>query len=425
MKVQVEELSTVEKKLSIEVEAARVSEELSRAYSELSRRVRVPGFRPGKVPRHVLEQRFRPQVEEDVLQRIVQLAMLEAVQAHDVDVVGNPQISGARLQKGEPLAFEAVVEVKPKIEVKDYEGLPFTPVNTTVEDKDVEERIEQLRQSLARLEPLEGRDVAQAGDFATVDYEATVDGQPFSGSKAENTTVELAPGEIVNSQVAALEGVKVGESKKITYVFPQDYQVEQVKGKAADFVFHLKALKRKVVPALDDELARQVEKGQTLEEMRAKVRGELERDKRAFARTEERRTLLAALLERNSFAIPRALVDRRVESYVTDQLRRLERMGLDIRQLPIDLEHMRMEVRPQSELDVKRALVLEALARQLNVQVSEEEVDKRVELLASEAGQPVDAIRQFFSRPEDRRRLSLGLQEEKTIEFLKARAKYS
>ncbi|HLM46418.1 MAG TPA: trigger factor [Myxococcaceae bacterium] len=426
MKVQVEELSPIEKKLSIEVENARVAEELTRAYTALSKQVKLPGFRQGKVPRRILEQRFREQVEDEVIQRVVQNAWLEAVREHKVEAVAPPQVTNnSGLKADGPFSFEARVEVKPKVEAKDYQGLPLTRTDTNVADSDVDARLEELRQSMARLEPVEGRDVAQAGDFATVDYVATVEGTDFPGSKADGVTVELAPGELVESNVAALEGSKVGDVKELDYAFPADYRVEQVKGKTARFKFTVKGLKKKVVPELNDDFAKETNEAQSLEELRTKIRTDLEQGKRSKAQNDERAAILTALIERNAFDVPKSMVERTIDNMLEGQLRNMARMGMDPRRLNLDFARLREDLRERATQEVKGALLIEAIAQKENIQASDADVDKKLEELAAEAKQPIDVVRKYFKGAEERQGLSLRLREEKTIEFLKGQAKYS
>jgi len=426
MKVQVEELSPIEKKLSIEVDNARVAEELTRAYTALSKQVKLPGFRQGKVPRRILEQRFREQVEDEVIQRVVQNAWLEAVREHKVEAVAPPQVTNnSGLKADGPFSFEARVEVKPKVEAKDYQGLPLTRTDTNVADSEVDARLEELRQSMARLEPVEGRDVAQAGDFATVDYEATVEGTDFPGSKADGVTVELAPGELVESNVAALEGSKVGDVKELDYAFPADYRVEQVKGKTARFKFTVKGLKKKVVPELNDDFAKETNEAQSLGELRTKIRTDLEQGKRTKAQNDERAAILTALIERNAFDVPKSMVERTIDNMLEGQLRNMARMGMDPRRLNLDFARLREDMRERATQEVKGALLIEAIAQKENIQASDADVDKKLEELAAEAKQPIDVVRKYFKGPEERQGLSLRLREEKTIEFLKGQAKYS
>jgi trigger factor len=311
------------------------------------------------------------------------------------------------------------------VEAKDYQGLPLTRPESKVEDKEVDDRLTQLRESMARLEAVEGRDTAQMGDYATVDYVATVDGKEFPGSKADGVTVELAPGELVESNVAALEGAKVGDVKEVDYTFPADYRVEDVKGKTARFKFTLKGLKKKLVPELNDEFAKESGEAQTLEELRGKVRADLETARRNKAQNEERDAVLKALIERNTFEVPRSMVERTIDNMLENRLRAMARMGMDPRQLNLDFARLREDLREEATREVKGALLIEAIAQKENIQASDADLDKKIEELAAEAKQDVAVVRKYFKGPEERQGLSLRLREEKTIEFLKGQAKYS
>lgn len=424
MKVRVEELSPVERKLSIEVEPAVVSQELDRAYQALSRQVKIAGFRPGKVPRRILEQRFKEQVEDDVIQRVVERAYFDAIREHHVDAVAAPRVTPERLKPDQPFNFEARVEVKPKIEAKDYRGLPLNKSAVAVEDEKVNEQLEQMRASLSRLEPVEGRDVGAKGDFATIDFTATIDGKEFPGSKAENITVEIAPGELVESNVAALEGVKVGEEKELDYTFPPEYRVEEVRGKPARFKLHLKALKTKVTPPLNDDFAKEVG-APSLEELKAKVRRDIERALARKASDDERQALVRELIARNPFEVPKAMIERALDGMLEGAFRAMARGGMDPRRLGLDLDRLRDEMRPRAETEVKGALLLEAIASAEGVQASEEAVEKKLEELSQESGTPLSTVRKHFKDPSERRGLEHRIREEKTIEFLKAQASYS
>lgn len=425
MKVDVEELSPIERKLKIEVEPEKVREELDRAYLQLSRQVKVPGFRPGHVPRRILEQRYREHVEDDVVQKVVQRAYFAALDEKKIEAVGQPTIQNPRLKADAPYAFEAKVEVKPKLEPKDYRELPLKKVEQGVDEAKVTERIEAMRNRMGRLEPVEGRDVAQAGDYATLDYEGTVDGKEFAGSKAENITVEVAPGELVEGKIPALEGVKVGEAKEIDYTFPADYPVEEIQGKSAHFKLSLKGLKRQVTPELNDEFAKEVGGGETLEELKGKVRQELEEAAKLETEREEREQMINALLEKNPFDAPQAMIARAVDIMLEGALRQFARSGIDPRQLNLDFERLRGEMRPRAETEVKGTLLFEAIADKENISPSDEEVDQRIAKLAEQYEQPLHQVKKQFRSPDQREGLRLRLREEKTVEFLKAHAKYS
>ncbi|MFP2929716.1 trigger factor [Pyxidicoccus sp. 3LG] len=425
MKVQVEELSPIEKKLSIEVENARVAEELNRAYSRLGQQVRLPGFRQGKVPRRILEQRFRDQVEDEVIQRVVQTAYMEAIREHNVDVVSNPQVTNSGIKADAPFTFEARVEVKPKVEAKDYQELPLAKSETAVTDEQLNEQLERMRQSMGRLEPVTDRDTAASGDNVTADFEATVDGQPFPGSKGEGVGFQVQPGELIEGKAAALEGVKVGESKDIDYVFSQDYRVEEVRGKTGRFHITVKSLQKEIVPELNDDFAKSSGVAQSMDELRTKLRTDMEKARKSQVEGEEREALMKAVIERNPFEVPRAMVERAMDSMLRGALQQLQRQGVDPSRLNLDFSRLREEMREKALQEVKGTLLFEAIAQKEGIQASDADVDARIEQLATEAGQPVAVVKKYFKGPDERLGLALRLREEKTIEFLRSRAKYS
>ncbi len=425
MKVQVEEISPIERKLSIEVESAKVADELSRAYTALSRQVKVAGFRPGKVPRRILEQRFREQVEGDVIQRVVERAYLDAIREHKVEAVSNPMVTNQGLKADQPFKFEARVEVKPKLEPKDYAGLTLKKASVQVDDAKVAEQLASLQKNMTRLEPVKDRDVVKAGDFALIDFTATADGKDFPGSKNENVTVEVAPGELINSQIAALEGVKVGDTKELDYAFPADYRVEEVKGKTAQFKIHVKSLKETIVPELNDELAKEVQGGNTLDELKAKIRADLERAQKQKVDQEQREELIKQLVAKNAFEVPKAMVDRAIQMMLEGALRQMARSGVDVQQLGLDFDKLAEEMRPRALSEVQGTLLFEAIAEKEKIEASDADVEKKIEALAEELGQPAHKIQKHFKNADERRGLALRLREEKTVEFLKASATYS
>lgn len=425
MKVNVETLSPIERKLSIEVEPTQVTQELDRAYSMLNRQVKVPGFRPGKVPRRILEQRFKDQVEDDVIQRVVERAYLDAIREHKVEAVASPQVTNKGLKPNEPFAFEARVQVKPKLEPTDYAGVALKKTEVKVDDAQVMEQVERLRQANARLEPVTDRETAEKGDFAQIDYDASSDGKEFPGNKAENISVEVSPGELFKGNIEAIAGMKVGETRTIPYTFPQDYPQDEVKGKAAEFKITLKGLKKKVVPELNDDFAKEVQGGQTLDELKGNIRRDLERAQKSKAQQEERDALIKALLEKNKFDVPKAMVDRAIDFMLRGALRSMMQSGVDPSMLNLDFNRLREDMREKADQEVRGTLLFEAIADKENIQVSDEEMEKKLEQIAEEDQIALSQVQKRFRSPEDREGLKLRLREEKTIEFLKSRATYS
>jgi len=427
MKVHVEAVSPVEKKLLIEVEADRVAQELERAYRGLARNVRIPGFRQGKVPRRILEARYRDQVEQDVVQHLVEHTWREAVEAHDLFPVAQPVVSPDKLEPGRSFRYEARVEVKPEVEVKDYKGLAYERVEPKVTDEMVRDELARIQDSLAQLEPIEDRDVAQKGDYAIVDHEGFLDGTPIEGGKGEDVTVKVEEGSLLEGSAPMLEGRRVGEVVEATVEFPPDYRDENVRGKTATFRLTLKSLKKRTVPPLDDELARDLGgEAKTLAELEAKIREGLEAAEKQRADRENRERLLAALVERNPVEVPPALVERGIDLMVAGAAERFARQGLDIRRMGLDFRKIREDLREKATQEVKAALLLEAIARQEGIEVTDEDLAAHYAEVAAELKMPEAKVRAHFEKdPGELESLRNRLREEKTVALLQREAKVS
>ena len=243
MKVQVEDVSSIEKRLSIEVESTLVEKELTAAYTNLSRQVKVPGFRPGKIPRRILEQKFRVEVEADVVKRVQLLGFIDALKETNVAAVGDPSFSGGKIEAQKPFAYSARVEVKPVVTARDYKGLELPKFDSVVADERVAEQIERMLSQRTEVVPVEGREVVQKGDLVVIDFDATRNGAAFPGNTGRDVTVEVMDGELIEGNLPALEGAKLGGTQELDYTFPADYRVEEIKGQVAHFVVTVKAIK--------------------------------------------------------------------------------------------------------------------------------------------------------------------------------------
>lgn len=424
MKVQVEELSPIEKKLSIEVEAKIVADELKNAYQTLSRQVKIAGFRPGHIPRHILEQRFKSEVEDDVARRVMVKAYLDAIQKHQVEAVSDPHLSNGKLSTQEPYAFTARVEVKPKIQPKDYQGLKLKKRDTGVADEEVLERITQLRERQAELAAIAPRPLKQ-GDYAVIDFTALCDGKEFPGSKAQGVTVEVAAGELIEGNIPQLEGASPGETRELDYTFPGDYRVEEVKGKTARFTVKVNELKERQVPALDDAFVEKLGMGaHTVDELKARVRKDLERAKKSKSAFDSRDELFKALIEKNPFELPKAMLERGIDMLFEGAMRSIMRAGVDPRQMGMDVPALRNEMKPRAEVEVRGQLILEAIAKQENVAVTDEDLEKKLEELAEESGSPLSTVRKEFKKAEAKEGLEHRIREEKTIALIQASAQF-
>jgi trigger factor len=293
-----------------------------------------------------------------------------------------------------------------------------------VSDEKVAEQLERLRTSRTTLSPVADRELVEKGDMVKVDFEGTIDGQPYPGNTGKDVTFEVTDGLLTEGNVAALEGAKVGAPKDIDFTFPADYQVEQVKGKAARFVVTPKAIQKKEVPALDDALA--VALGlASLEELKTRLRTDLERAKKREVETQEREDVFKKLAEKNDITVPNALVQRGVDMMLDSALGSMARSGMDLRSLNLDWEKLRDDLRPRAEGEVRGQLLLEAIADTENIQATDEDVEQRLVTLAEEAGAPAASVRKQYAQEEARSNLRARVRDEKVLSFLKANATYA
>jgi trigger factor len=427
MKINVETTSPVERKLSIEVDPDRIALELDKAYSSLSRRVKLKGFRPGHVPRAVLERNFRAEVEGDVVEKLVSSTFVEAALAEGVDAVAPPQVSvDGKLEPGSPFRFTAKVEVKPALQPKDYKGLTVTRTAPVVTDATVEAELEKVREARSQLVPIEGREVAEEGDYAVIDHLGTIDGKPFDGSDAQDVNVRAAAGKIEEGCIPALVGQRLGAVVEIEEPFPEDHRNEQLRGKLARMKVTLKGLRAKQAPPLDDALAGLVgiEGVTTLDGLRARIRADLEKREKRKAEVELKDALIKAALAKNDFEVPPSLVERAIDTMLEGTLERFARMGVDVRQLDLDVARLRGDLREQALLQVRGGLLLEAIADLEKVAVTEEDLQAEVAKAAEEMGVPLQKVQQQLRGKEARAALSSRVREEKALSLLAQSATY-
>ncbi len=426
MKIQVETISPVEKKVTIEVDPQLVTQELARAYASLGRRVKLRGFRPGKAPRKVLERNFKEQIESEVLERLVGQTFGEAVRQESIAAVAPPHVQVAEpgLGEGQPLKYTARVEVKPKLEPKDYKELEVTRRLAEVTDQMVSEELTRLQDAMAQLVPVEGRFEAQRGDYAVIDHQGTLGGQPFEGGNAEGVTVQVAPGEILEGFAPQLEGKRLGETVELDQAFPVDHPNELLRNKVAHLVVTLKGLKFRQAPTLDDEFAKDLglQDVQTLENLKTRIRNDLEKREKRRSEAELRNGLIKAALAKNDFEVPPALVERAIDAMLQGAADRFARQGVDIRQLNLDVARMRADLREQALLQVKGALLLEAIADAEKFEVSEAEIEAEAARIAEEIGAPLAKVRQQISGNDARAALSNRIREDKALAFLSSQA---
>ena len=421
MKINVETTSPIERKLTIEVPPDRVHRELEKAYVQLGRRVKLRGFRPGHVPRGVLVRNFRAEVEREVVEKLVSSTFVEAAKAEGVEAVAPPNVSlDGALAEGQAFKYSATVEVKPVVTPKDYRGLSVTRRVPAVGDAEVDAELAKLQESYAKLVPVEGRDAAAEGDYALIDHEGTIDGLPFEGGRAEGVTVRAAQGKVEEGFLPVLVGKKIGETAGFEEPFAADHRNEQLRGKVAHMKVVLKGLKVKQLAALDDDLARAVgiEGIETLDQLRARIRADLGKREAKKAESELKDALIKAALEKNEFEVPPSMVERAIDQMLEGTVERFARMGVDVRQLDLDVARLRGDLREQALLQVRGSLLLEAVAAAEKVEVTDEDLQAELARVADELGVPVQKAQQQMRGKEARAALENRVREDKALALL-------
>jgi trigger factor len=421
MNVTVETLSPVERKLTIEVEPERVAQELDRAYAALGRRVKLRGFRPGHVPRGVLERNFRSDVEGEVAEKVVAAAFAEAARERSLQPVAPPHVSiEAGVVPGAAFRFSAKVEVKPAVVARDYTGLPVARGPVAVADAAVDEELAKIQDRFAQLVPVEGREVAEEGDWAVIDHEGTIDGQPFEGGRAEGVSVRVGEGKTEEGFLPRLRGARVGETVEFDEAFPDDHRSATLRGKTTRMKVTLRGLRSRQLPAIDDALAAQlgIEGLATLEALRARIRSDLEKREARKVEAEFKDALIKAALERNDFEVPPSMVERAIDGMIEGTAERFARMGVDLRQLELDVARLRADLREQALLQVRGALLLEAVAAAEAIEVSDEELSAEMAKVAEEMGVPLATVQREMRGKEARAALQIRVREEKALAVL-------
>jgi trigger factor len=422
-KFSVEEVSPTERRVRFEVPTEKVGEELDTAYRLLSQKVKVPGFRPGRVPRRILEARFKDQVEGEVIHQLVQQSFAEAAPNIQGLVARGPlRVTNDGLKPGEPFRYQAHVEVMPKLDPQGYQGLEIKRRKVEVTEERIDTEIEKLRAAMAELIAVEGRASAEEGDFAVVDYQGTIGGKPFAGGKGENANMEIVPGDFSEGKLIALRGVAIGGTCEIDHTFPKNHRLAELAGKTAHLKITLKALKQRKLPALDDELAKQMGAGLSLKDLKEKLRSQIVEHETDQVEREVREQIVGQLIKNNSFDVPPSLVESALDRMIESTLERFVRQGLDPRRMNLDLERMRESLREQALTEVKGALLLTAIADKEKIQASEADVDKKVKEIAQRLKTPEAKVKAQLAGDREKA-FTHRLREERTLAFLESKAK--
>lgn len=409
--------------LTVEVESERFLQALDKAFKKVAPNVIVPGFRKGKVPRAIFEKRFGVEsLYQDAIDILLPEAYMEAVKEADITPVDQPEINIEQIGKGEPFKFTATVDVKPEVELGEYKGIEVQDQEVKVTAEDVEEELKRMQERHAELVVLEEGEAAQEGDTAIIDFEGFKDGEAFEGGKGENYSLVLGSNTFIPGFEDQVIGMKKGEEKEINVTFPEDYHSEELAGQPAVFKVKVNDIKRKVLPELDDEFAKDVSEFETLEELKKDIEETLLKRREEEKQRYVENTVVEKAAEAAQVDIPQGMIRTEVDNMLRDFELRIRQQGLTL-----DLyyqftgqneEALREQMRPDAEKRVRNFLVLEAIAKAENLTVSDEEFEEELKKLAELYQRPVDELRDIFTVNGYLEDLRTDLLTRKSVQFL-------
>lgn len=424
MKSEIVDVNETRRDLTVEVPSTVVDEAIGHAAAKIGRAARIPGFRPGKVPATVVRQRFKGQVMQDVAEQLVAKAVGDALTERGVEPIETPDIKDLVLEEGKPLTFKASFDVMPSFDPGDLTTVEATQPAATVADEVVNQSLERLRERAARFEAVETGAV-EAGHTVVVSLErqgTDKDSKKGEPDKHDQVSIELGAPSNPPGFDAEMIGMTPGTTKSFTITYPADYTIAELAGGTVDYTVTLKEIKKRVVPPLDDELAKDLGEFDSLDALRARVREDLEHEAMHAAERQLRQDLLKQLAARVPFTVPATLVDREIDRRLEDFARRLMDQRIDPRQANIDWNAFREGQREPATEAVASAIVLDEIARRENVAVTEADLDAELQRYAEQTGHTVPSIRARLQKDGELGRLAAGLRREKAVSLVMSKA---
>jgi len=422
MKVNVEDISSIKKKVNVEIAEDQVTKEVDSFYSELRRKAKIKGFRPGKVPRNILERHFKDYVKAEVIQKLIENTYPAALSENNLHPVSNPMIDPGELESGKPFQYAATIEVKPDIKLEGYVGLNIEGRKEGTKDEEVEERLKNLQNLHAQLKTISEARSVQSGDFVILDYEARMGNKPLEEGKAIDFAVEVGSGRFIQEFEEKLIGLKPEEEKEIEISFAEDYGYKKWAGKTISFHVKIKEIKEKVLPSLDDEFAKDLGDYSSLEEFKLKLKAEIEKEKERALERQLKDQMVNQLLQANSFEIPDSLVEEQAKALASDTKLRLATQGVDLKNLGVSEEKLQQDYQEMARKQVRTFLILEKIADQEGITVTDGETEDRLREISERTRQKFDVVKRYYEKNELIPEVKAGIMSEKTLNFLLQKA---
>jgi trigger factor len=402
--------------VELSVPASEVDSETDRVIGSLQKRVRLPGFRPGKAPAELIRRKFSEDIRHEVLQKLIPKHFWKRAEDEGLAVVGTPDISDVQFEPGQPLRYKAEFEVAPEIELKEYKGLPVTYQDPEVTDEDVAKRLEEIREQKAEYLNVDPRPV-EDGDHVVLALESLggLEGAPV---KQEELVLHIGDPDTLEGFTNNLRGASPGDEREFEVAYPDDYGQPRLAGKTVRFRAEIKGIRRKELPELNDEFAADLGDYQNLEEVREAIRKSIFVERQYVAQQKAKDELIQKLVDTHEFPVPEAYVDRQIEIQVERHLHTLAEQGVDPAKVKIDWNRVKESQRDRAVREVKASLLIGKVADAEGIHATNDEVDRDVQRIARQEREPVAAVRMKLEKEDGMRRIASRIRTEKTLNFL-------
>ena len=421
MSLQVEKLEKNMAKLTIEVPADDLEKALQSAYMKQKNKISLPGFRKGKVPRQMIEKMYGAEIfYDDAANELIPKAYAEAYDEAELDIVSRPEINVVQIEKGKPFIFTADVATKPEVTLGEYKGLEIEKVSTRVTQKEVDAKIQEEAEKNARTITVTDRPV-QDGDEVILDFEGFVDGVAFEGGKGENYPLTIGSGSFIPGFEEQLVGAEAEKEMEVKVTFPEDYHAEDLKGKEAVFKCTIHEIKAKELPEIDDEFAAEVSEFDTLEEYKADIKAKIKDQKASEGKRKQEDQAVDAAVKNAPYEIPQPMIETQVMQMADDFAQRIQSQGISLEQYfqftGMTADKMMDELRPQAIKRIETRLVLEAIAKAENIEISDEKLDEELAKMAESYKMEVDKLKEFMDENE-KKQMKEDMAVQEAITFL-------
>ena len=423
MKVTVENGENQQVTLTIEVEAAEVNKAVEQACKRLANRVSIPGFRKGKAPRMIVERHVgKDAVLQEAFDIVAPKALSKAFDEQKIDPVTRPSVDIETLEEGKDLVFKATVTPRPEVKLGDYKGLNVPKNEVNITDEDVEKQLKTFQDRQGKLvDAPEGAEVKD-GDFTTLDFKGFVDGEAFDGGEGKDYPLQIGSNSFIPGFEDQLVGAKIGEERDVYVKFPEEYHAKELAGKDATFKCTIRSIKTKELPAIDDELAKKVSKFETLDELKADIRKNLEENAERTAENDQKSAAIEMATNNITVDIPAVMIDNRVTAMIQEMAMRLEQQGLKLEQYlqyaGTDIAKLREQYRETAEKNVKTDLMLEEVAKAEDIKVEAKDLDEEVAAMAAAYGATPQQVQKIIKEQGRIGDLAASVLRKKTAQFI-------